>query len=62
MNPAINPTLSSAPKMGIWIPCELTYTTVNVDIFVCINFREFTKIGNFVCIKICILSITGSLG
>ena len=33
--------------------------TVNVDIFACINFREFMKIGNFARIKIC---ITVSLG
>ena len=25
---------------------------VNVDIFACINFSEFMKIGNFACIKI----------
>ena len=37
-------------------------TTVNVDIFVCINFREFIKIGNFACTKIRVLSIIGSLG
>ena len=27
-------------------------TTVNVDIFACINFREFAVKGNFACIKI----------
>ena len=36
--------------------------TVNVDIFACINFRGFMKMGIFVCIKISVLSITGSLG
>ena len=35
--------------------------TVNVDIFACINFREIMKMGNFACIKIRVLSITGSL-
>ena len=36
--------------------------TVNVDIFACINFQGFMKIGNFVCIETRALSITGSLG
>ena len=41
----------------------LTYhTTVNVDIFTCINFRGFMKMGNFACIKISVLSVIGSLG
>ena len=35
--------------------------TVNVDIFACIDFRGFMKIGNFACIKICVLCIIGSL-
>ena len=29
----------------------LTLTTVNVDIFACLNFRRIMKMGNFVCIK-----------
>ena len=37
-------------------------STVNVDIFACVNFRESIKMDNFVCIKIHVLSITGSLG
>ena len=36
--------------------------TVNVDIFVCINFHRFMKMGNLACIKIFVLNITGSLG
>ena len=36
--------------------------TVNVDIFACINFLGFIKMGNFVCIKIRVISIIGSLG
>ena len=36
-------------------------STVNVDISTCINFREFMKTVHFACIKICVLSITGSL-
>ena len=35
---------------------------MNVDIFACINFREFAKMDNFVCIKIRVLSATGSIG
>ena len=35
---------------------------MNVDIFACIDFRGFMKMGNFACIKICVLSIIGSLG
>ena len=35
---------------------------MNVDIFACINFRVFMKMGNFACIKICVLSIFDSLG
>ena len=34
--------------------------TVNVDIFTCIHFHGFMKMGNFTCIKIRVLSITGS--
>ena len=37
-------------------------TTVNVDNFTCINCRGFMKMGNLTCIKICVLSIIGSLG
>ena len=40
----------------------LKRTTVNVDIFACINFRGIMKMGNFARIKIRILSITGSIG
>ena len=36
--------------------------TVNVDTFTCIHFRGFAKMGNFTCIKICVLSATGSIG
>ena len=36
--------------------------TVNVDIFACINFHEFAKMGNFACIEIRVLSATGSIG
>ena len=36
--------------------------TVKVDIFACINFRGFIKMDNFVCIKIRVISIIGSLG
>ena len=36
--------------------------TVNVDIFACIDFRGFMKLGNFACIKICVLCIIGSIG
>ena len=32
-----------------------------VDISACINFREIMKMGNFACIKICVLCLTGSL-
>ena len=35
---------------------------MNVDIFACINFRGFAKMGNFACIKISVLSATGSIG
>ena len=35
---------------------------MNVDIFACIHFRGFMKMGNFACIKIHVLCITGSLG
>ena len=41
---------------------EASTLTVNVDIFACINFRGFMKMGNFVCIKISILCMIGSLG
>ena len=36
--------------------------TVNVDIFVCINFRGFMKMGIFTCITIRFLCIISSLG
>ena len=36
--------------------------TVNVDIFACIHFREFIKLGNFACIKIRVLCIIASIG
>ena len=36
--------------------------TVNVDIFACINFRGFMKMGNFTCIKIHVFSSNDSLG
>ena len=35
---------------------------MNVDIFACINFRGFMKMGNFACIKIRVLCVIGSLG
>ena len=35
---------------------------MNLDIFAYINFRGFMKIDNFARIKICALSITGSIG
>ena len=35
--------------------------TVNVDIFTCITFCVFTKIGNFTWIKIHVLRMIGSL-
>ena len=35
--------------------------TVNVDIFECLNFRGFIIMGNFMCIKIRLFSITSSL-
>ena len=38
----------------------LSYT-VNVDIFACINFHGFMKMGSFAFIKICVLIIIGSL-
>ena len=41
---------------------NINCTTVNVDIFACINFCGFMKMGNLACIKIRVLSITGSLG
>ena len=34
---------------------------MNVDIFVCIDFRGSLKIGNFACIKIRVFSTSGSL-
>ena len=40
----------------------LTFTTVNIDIFACLSFRGIMKMGNFACIQIRVLSITGSLG
>ena len=35
---------------------------MNVDIFACINFRGFMKMGNFACINVSVLSMIGSLG
>ena len=35
---------------------------MNVDISTCIHVCRFMKMGNFACIKVRILSITGSLG
>ena len=41
----------------------LYYTyTVNVDIFACINFHRFMKMGNFACIKIPVFDANDSLG
>ena len=37
-------------------------STVNVDIFTCMNIRGFKKIRNFARIKIHVLSINGSIG
>ena len=34
---------------------------MKADIFACTNFREFMKMGNFECIKIRGVGITGSL-
>ena len=45
--------------------CFLLYVlpvTVNVDIFACINFRGFMKMGNFEQIRFRVLCIIGSLG
>ena len=41
---------------------QLVEYTVNVDIFACINFLRFTKMGNFTHINIRVLCIIGSLG
>ena len=35
---------------------------MNVDVFACIHFRGFMKMGNFACIKIRVLGIIDSLG
>ena len=35
---------------------------MNVDIFVCIHFCGFLKMGNLVCIKNHVFTITASLG
>ena len=40
----------------------LPLTTVNVDISASINIRVFMKMGNFACIKICVLCMIGLLG
>ena len=48
-----------ATVLKICLPPSIT---VNVDIFACINFRGFMKIGNFACIKIRVLCVNGSLG
>ena len=44
------------------VPTTAYNDIVNVDIFACINFRDFMKMGNFACIKIHVLCIIGSLG
>ena len=36
--------------------------SVNVDIFACINFRGFMKMGNFAWIEIRVFSTNDSLG
>ena len=39
------------------------HKVVKVDIFACVNFRGFMKMGNFACIKNRVLCIiVGSLG
>ena len=35
---------------------------MNVVIFACVNIRKSMKMDNFACIKIRVLSISGSLG
>ena len=35
--------------------------TVNVDIFACVNFREFPKIGNFARINLSVFDIFASM-
>ena len=35
---------------------------MNVDIFVCIHFCGFLKMGKLACIKNCVFTITASLG
>ena len=35
---------------------------MNVNIFACIHFHGFMKMGNFARIKICVLYTIGSLG
>ena len=36
--------------------------TVNVDIFTCIHFHGYFKMGNFACIENRVFTITASLG
>ena len=58
------PAVYPGPYMGstyINIRARLFIHTMNVDIFACINFRGFMKMGNFACIKIRVLSIIGTL-
>ena len=45
---------------SLWSGPGLKANTVNVDIFACMNFYVFMKMGNFTWIKICVLSITGT--
>ena len=45
----------SFPKLNV-------HHTVNVDIFACINFRGFMKMGNFTWIEIRVFSTKDSLG
>ena len=45
----------------IYILVDIFLYTVNVDIFACINFRGFDKMGNFARIKIRVFSILCSL-
>ena len=46
----------------ITVAKTLIIATVIVDIFACINFRGFMKLGNFACIKIRVLCKIGCIG
>ena len=46
----------------VLIRLPVSCNTVNVDIFACIHFRGFMKMGHFACIKIRVFSIIISLG